>query len=72
MISGVPQGSGLEPLLFCCTYSPLATSLHCMNITDDLQLYCNFGLTATALAATLHHMDDCLDVVNMWMISNYM
>ena len=24
------------------------------------------------MAATLHHMDDCLDVVNQWMTSNYM
>ena len=42
-----------------------------MDYADDLQLYCHFDLTATTLSATLRRMEDCLDVVNMWMASNY-
>ena len=40
------------------------------NYADDLQLYCHFDLTATALGATLRRMEDCLDVVKQWMTSN--
>ena len=62
---------------FRYTYSPLARSLQHMDFVsittaDDLQLYCHFDLTATALSATLRRRDDCLEVVNMWMASNYM
>ena len=37
---------------------------------DDLQLYCHFDLTVTALGATLRRMEDCLDVVKQWITSN--
>ena len=39
------------------------------HYADDLQLYCYFDLTATALGATLRRMEDCLDVVKQWMTS---
>ena len=57
-----------------CILDPLPTSLVlCFHhYADDLQLYCHFDLTATPLSATLRRMEDCLDVVNMWMASNYM
>ena len=42
------------------------------HYVDDLQVYFHFDLTATTLAATLRRMEDCLDVVNKWMTSNYM
>ena len=39
------------------------------NYVDDLQLYCHFDLTTTALGATLRRMEDYL-VVKQWMTSN--
>ena len=75
MTSGVPQGSVLGPLLFSLYVQPIgdiirAHGLSFRHYADDLQLYCHFDLTAIALATTLRRMEDCLDVVKQWMISN--
>ena len=72
--SGVPHGSVLGPLLFSLYIQPIgdiitAHGLCFHHYADDLQLYCHFDITATALSGG---MEDCLDVVNMWMASHYM
>ena len=73
--SGVPQGSVLGPLLFSLYIQPIgdiirAHGLSFNHYADDLQLYCHFDLTATALATALRRMEDCLDVVKQWITSN--
>ena len=73
---GCPAVSGawsIAILAACPTnrrYNQSTWTLFFHHYADDLQLYCNFDLTATALGATLRRMDDCLDVVKQWMTSN--
>ena len=72
LTSGVPQGSVHGPLLFSLYVQPIgdiirAHGLSSHHYADDLQLYCHFDLTATALATTLLRMEDCVDVVKQWM-----
>ena len=75
LTSGVPQGSVLGPLLLSLYVQPIgdiirAHGLSLHHYADDLQLYCHFDLTATALATTLRRIEDCLDVVKQWITLN--
>lgn len=76
LVSGVPQGSVLGPLLFLCYMQPLSdiilqhgVSHHCY--ADDTQLYVRFRRnSASDLSSAIERLESCITHIRQWMLQN--
>lgn len=73
LLTGVPQGSTLGPLLFALYVAPMGSLVEDLGVTfhqyaDDTQLYIALSPGADNLGA----LTKCADTVNAWFLRNYL
>ena len=77
LISGVPQGSVLGPILFSLYVQPIGDiirkhELKYHQYADDLQLFCHFSFDVLSLSTAVHRIEQCIDELKDWMTANYL
>ena len=73
LISGIPEGSVLGPLVFTMYIRPLGIIGHRYGVkyrlyADDTQLY--ISLDRDNFSSTLNNLEDCIADIRLWMTQN--